>query len=331
MRQRHMSNDVPLATVVALLGWLIAGFGAGFALGSARDSGVRVVCAETCAPDRTPEPTAFRATTSTPAPAADGTGQGAQPVRAGPRRDAPTSPDRPRPSPTLKAPNLNRSCDRSSDVATGRDQRLGSIRSSATSSELAPAPEHEQPDPGPTPAHRPTLLRGRNQRFGCWRECSFAIANRRRRDECHSGRSARARRLAPFTSAGPPGEATGPEFDVVSVAGANLHTHHDVVARATDDDEPTAGLLLRREREHAVTPRPECRKGRNAAATTLARVRRSLRQAKRQWPMTAPSTAGVERVPTQRDGSACCESDAEQIRAACAFAQNEQRGQHQAA
>jgi hypothetical protein len=169
MRHPHISNDVPLATVVALLGWLIAGFGAGFALGSTRDNGVGVVCAETCAPERIPEPTPLRATTSTPAPAADETGQGAQPVRTGRRRDAPTSPDRPRSSPTLKARNLNRSCDRSSDFATRLDQRLGSIRSSATSSELAPAPKHEQPDPEPTPAHRPTLLRGHNHRLSRWR------------------------------------------------------------------------------------------------------------------------------------------------------------------
>ena len=75
-----------------------------------------------------------------------------------------------------------------------------------------------------------------------------------------------------------PGEATATELRVVSIPGANPHTHHDVVGCSVDDDELTTALLLRQELERLKPRRRRCSKGQCPQASTV--------------PITAPETAG---------------------------------------
>ena len=65
--------------------------------------------------------------------------------------------------------------------------------------------------------------------------------------------SARAARAVAYPSFPQPGEARAAEIAVTSVGGAQRHTHREVIVCSTGQDELTAALLLRHEREHHVT------------------------------------------------------------------------------
>jgi hypothetical protein len=89
MKHPHVSNRAGPATVAALLGWMIVGFSAGLAVGITPGRGLGGVCAETCAPERTPEPLARPASTSPARSATEGPRPGAvwfEPDRTGPVR-----------------------------------------------------------------------------------------------------------------------------------------------------------------------------------------------------------------------------------------------------
>ena len=97
MKHPYVTDRAGPATVAALLGWVIVGFGAGLAVGATHGPGLAGVCAETCAPEHTPEPLARPAPTSPARSATDGHGPGAvwfEPDRTGPvasRDDPPCS------------------------------------------------------------------------------------------------------------------------------------------------------------------------------------------------------------------------------------------------
>lgn len=87
MNHPHITDEAGPATLVALRGWPMIGFGACLAVGVTRASGLGPVGAETCAPERTPEPLARPAPNSPARSATDGPRPGAvrfKPDRAGP-------------------------------------------------------------------------------------------------------------------------------------------------------------------------------------------------------------------------------------------------------
>jgi hypothetical protein len=113
----------------------------------------------------------------------------------------------------------------------------------------------------PLRAHRPSGSRKSSV------ACAAPVGSRRvptttprslRRRSCRPS----LRKGAASASSPPPGGGRASHFEILSVIGANLHAHHDVVASAGERRaNETAAILLRYELEHIVVPR-ERRQGR---------------------------------------------------------------------
>lgn len=91
MKHPHISDEAGPATLVALRGWPMIGFGAGLAVGVTHSLGLGPVGAETCAPEHTPEPLALPAPNSPARSAMEGPRPRCGLVRAGPHRAADVS------------------------------------------------------------------------------------------------------------------------------------------------------------------------------------------------------------------------------------------------